>query len=248
MSKLIYRALSLLLAILLFMYVRGNHLGATRSSKFVTGHQNSILMSDKTVQVKVPVDLSINTSKYVVSGYPSFVRVDLTGPSAIVTTERNIRDFRVTLRLRRLKVGVHRVQFQIEGLNKEVNARIRPLYTTVKIAKRKTGIFNVQPEYNIDLIKDGYKALDPQFSVDKVAATGSVEDVNKIDHVVAEFDLPIGASTTTQRRAIIRAVDGNGKTVNVILNYRYDNVTLPIVKSDYDSKNPKNRSSDSKSN
>ena len=103
-----YRLLSLFFALLLFFYVSYQRLGTTRvSDKEVA---NSKLTTTKTLSLKVPLTLNVDNSKYYVTGYPEEVKVDISGPSALVTTLDNTRNFEVYADLSDLKSGRHTVR------------------------------------------------------------------------------------------------------------------------------------------
>ena len=57
--------------------------------------------------MKMPLDLTVNSQKYVVSGYPQYVKVKISGPSALVTTTMNTQNFKVYANLNNLGSGEH---------------------------------------------------------------------------------------------------------------------------------------------
>ena len=75
-SKLFYKLLALIITILLTVYVSYNQVGfiprgqRTRTLQTVT----------KTETLKLPLQISVNTDKYYVTGYPEKVKVNITGP------------------------------------------------------------------------------------------------------------------------------------------------------------------------
>ena len=76
-SKLFYKLLALIITILLTVYVSYNQVGfiprgqRTRTLQTVT----------KTETLKLPLQISVNTDKYYVTGYPEKVKVNITAVS-----------------------------------------------------------------------------------------------------------------------------------------------------------------------
>lgn len=224
-----YRILALLLAIALFTYVKTERLSSTRFTG-VRSNNNSILMSNKTSTITMPVDLDINNSQYIVTGYPAKVKIELTGPSALVATTVNTQNFKVYLGLRGLSTGTHRVSFKTSGLNKDLSAQVEPSTTKVTIAERKTESFDIQTRFDKNLVKKGYVVGTPQLSSLATTATGSTSDIEKISQVVADVSIPKDTKSDLHAQVMLQALDSRGYIVNVILSPQTINVTLPISK------------------
>ena len=110
-SKLFYRLVSLLIALLLVAYVGNLNNGNIHLS---SGEQNSPLSAIKTKTLTVPVQLNIDSSEYYVSNYPKNVKVRLSGPISLVDAANNTRNFSVTANLRNMGIGNHRVNLDGE--------------------------------------------------------------------------------------------------------------------------------------
>ena len=135
--KWFLRIISLILALFLFMYVNGSKSGFLRQNTR-NNNQSSALMSNKSVTLRMPLDVTIDNNKYIVSGYPQYVKVKVTGPSALVTTTSNTQNFKVYADLSDLTPGKHRVKLKTSGLNSELTSKIEPQYINVNIQQRKT--------------------------------------------------------------------------------------------------------------
>ncbi|WP_353990011.1 CdaR family protein [Pediococcus argentinicus] len=225
-----YRLLALIFAVLLFAYVKTDKGASTRVSGIASHQDTSILMSERTATMTMPVDLDINNSDYIVSGYPAEVKVKLTGPSALVTTTVNTQNFKVYLPLQGLSTGDHRVAFKAQGLNKDISYQITPDKTDVTIAHRKTETFAIQPRFDKSMVAKGYVIGTPKLGSTTVKVTGSVADVSKISQVVADISVPKGTKADLNSQVLLQALDANGNIVNVILSPQTVNVTLPISK------------------
>lgn len=221
-----YRLLSLFFALLLFFYVSYQRLGTTRiSDKEVA---NSKLTTTKTLSLKVPLTLNVDNSKYYVTGYPEQVKVDISGPSALVTTLDNTRNFEVYADLSDLKSGTHTVKLKTSGFNKELSVALSPEKIKVKIAPKKMVKMPIQVRYDTGLIQNGYVAGSPSLSTQTVEVTGAKADINKLDSVVANLNLPENSHGDYGRTVLLQALDKEGHPLPVSLSPETVKVNLPI--------------------
>lgn len=229
-ERWVYRILALVLAILLFTYVKSDRMNSGNVS---TGGNSSdtALMANKSKTLTVPLELDVNSSKYLVSGYPSKVKIKITGPSALVTTTTNTQNFKAYVSLRKLGLGKHKVRIKEEGLNKELSYSFEPESINVTIANRRTKTFAIQPEVNQDAIAKGYESKAAILRSQTVSATGSVTEINRITQVVAKVNLPNNTKQDVTSQVLLQALDNQGDTVNVVLSPQTVSVTVPVQKS-----------------
>ncbi|TLQ02501.1 CdaR family protein [Pediococcus pentosaceus] len=242
-----YRLIALVLAVLLFAYVKTDHLTATRTSGGDSNQNNSALMSTKTTTITMPVDLDVNTSKYVVSGYRENVKVTLSGTSALVTTLTNTRNFKVYLDLQDYKAGKYTVKYKVTGLGKDIKYKIDPELAKISIARRRTKNFEIRYRYDTNMIKEGYTMGNVKSSTTEVQATGSDTDIERISQVVADVNVPSNTTEDISARAVLQALDVNGNIVNVVLTPQSVNVTIPVTKVAAKAKSSASTSSSSSS-
>lgn len=242
-----YRLIALVLAVLLFAYVKTDHLTATRTSGGDSNQNNSVLMSTKTTTITMPVDLDVNTSKYVVSGYRENVKVTLSGTSALVTTLTNTRNFKVYLDLQDYKAGKYTVKYKVTGLGKDIKYKIDPELAKISIARRRTKNFEIRYRYDTNMIKEGYTMGNVKSSTTEVQATGSATDIERISQVVADVNVPSNTTEDISARAVLQALDVNGNIVNVVLTPQSVNVTIPVTKVASKAKSSASTSSSSSS-
>ena len=229
-SNLGYRLLALVLAILLFAYVKTDRLTVTRNNTD-TNQNKSALMTTKTATIEMPVDLDINTSKYIVSGYRENVKVKITGPSALVTTLTNTRNFKVYLDLNEYALGKHNVKYKVTGLGRDINYEVQPTSANINIAKRQTKSFPISYRYDTNMAKNGYTMGNPKSSTNTVQATGAAGNVAQVAQVIANVSVPSNSTSDVSTRTVLQALDANGNVVNVILTPQSINVTIPITKN-----------------
>ncbi len=232
--KWVMRLASLVLAILLFAYVNGSKNGFLRQNTRNSNNENSVLMSDKSVTLKMPLDITVDNSKYVVTGYPQYVKVRLNGPSALVTTTSNTQNFKVYADLSKLGAGKHRVPIKTSGLNSELKATVAPRNIAVQIQPRRTVNVKVSVRLNARNLDDDYQAGRPHADVDSVQVTGAQDEVRRVNRVVAYVVVPRDAKSNLQRQVTLQALDRNGQILNVVIWPATTNVTVPISSKDND--------------
>lgn len=225
--KWFLRIISLILALFLFMYVNGSKSGFLRQNTR-NNNQSSALMSNKSVNLRMPLDVTIDNNKYIVSGYPQYVKVKVTGPSALVTTTSNTQNFKVYADLSDLTPGKHRVKLKTSGLNSELTSKIEPQYINVNIQPRKTITMKVTIRLSTRYLDNGYKLGRPHSDIQTVQVTGSRDEVNKVNRIVAFVAIPHDAKDNIARQVTLQAIDRNGQTLNVVISPTTTNVSIPI--------------------
>ncbi|WP_164960390.1 CdaR family protein [Limosilactobacillus reuteri] len=250
--KWFLRIISLILALFLFMYVNGSKSGFLRQNTR-NNNQSSALMSNKSVTLRMPLDVTIDNNKYIVSGYPQYVKVKVTGPSALVTTTSNTQNFKVYADLSDLTPGKHRVKLKTSGLNSELTSKIEPQYINVNIQPRKTITMKVTIRLSTRDLDNGYKLGRPHSDIQTVQVTGSRDEVNKVNRIVAFVAIPHDAKDNIARQVTLQAIDRNGQTLNVVTSPTTTNVSIPISagsqsSSSNDSSSSSSGSEEAKSN
>lgn len=250
--KWFLRIISLILALFLFMYVNGSKSGFLRQNTR-NNNQSSALMSNKSVNLRMPLDVTIDNNKYIVSGYPQYVKVKVTGPSALVTTTSNTQNFKVYADLSDLTPGKHRVKLKTSGLNSELTSKIEPQYINVNIQPRKTITMKVTIRLSTRDLDNGYKLGRPHSDIQTVQVTGSRDEVNKVNRIVAFVAIPHDAKDNIARQVTLQAIDRNGQTLNVVISPTTTNVSIPISagsqsSSSNDSSSSSSGSEEAKSN
>lgn len=220
----VMRGTSLVLALFMFFYVNGSFLRQTTRQ----GNQ-SALMSDKSQTIKVPLQVSIDSKRYVVTGYPQYVKIKLTGPSALVTTTVNTQNFKVYADLSDLGTGQYRVKLKVSGLNSELTSSIDPETITVNIQSKKTITVPVSVQLSSKTVADGYEVGTAKSSMANVQVSGARSEVAKVAKVVAFVNVPHTATATFTRQVTLQAVDKNGQTLNVVVTPDTLSVTVPIT-------------------
>ncbi|AYF92842.1 CdaR family protein [Apilactobacillus bombintestini] len=226
-SPWLLRLLSLIFAILLFMYVNQSKMFGNGNS-YDQNSDETQLTSNKSATITLPLQLKVDNNRYFVTGYPEKVSIKITGPAALVTTTVNTQNFKVYADLSSLGVGEHTVKIYQDGLNNELHYSINPGTIDVNIQPRKTVNLPVKAKYEKDNVADGYAAGKPVIGTKNVKVTGAEDEISKIKNVVAQLSIPQNTKKTVNASAVLEALDKNGKIVNVILTPSTTSVSLPI--------------------
>lgn len=219
----VLRIISLCLALFLFFYVNGSFLRQTTRQ----GNE-SALMSNKTATMKVPLQVTVNSQRYVVTGYPQSVRLKVSGPAALVTTTANTQNFKVYLNLNGLGVGHHRVKVRVSGLNSELKAQLTPATVNVDLQPRSTITAPVVVQLSDRAVASGFQLGKPKPSMQNVQISGAKSEVAKVDKVIAYVSVPRGLNTTLRRQVTLQALDKHGRTLNVVIMPDAITVTVPV--------------------
>lgn len=223
------RIASLILAIFLFMYVNSEKNGFLRQTTRGSDSGNA-LMSNKTMSVRMPLELKMNSQKYVVTGYPQYVKVRVSGPSAMVTTVSNTQNFKVYADLTKLGTGTHTVTLKESGLNSELRSTIKPQQIKVNIQPRSTVTAPVDVRLNSKSVDGNYHVGTPRPALKTVQITGARNQVKRVARVIAYVNVPKDAHGNFSRQVTLQAVDKKGRTVNVVIMPSSINVEVPVSK------------------
>ena len=239
----VLRISSLILALFLFVYVNGSKDGFLRQNTR-TGN-NSALMSNRSATIKMPLQLKVNSQRYVITGYPQYVRVKVSGPSALVTTTVNTQNFKVYADLSNLGVGHHTIKLRTSGLNSELRTALTPEKIKVNIQPLATTTVPVEVRLSSKSVNGGYEVGTPKSSMTNVQVSGARDEVRRVAKVVAEVNVPKDATSDLHRQVTLQALDKHGHILNVIISPNSVSVTVPISSNGMASSSNKETSSDS---
>lgn len=111
------KVVSLLFAILLVVYIDSTQTGFVTQGEPKKTKQTA----NETQTISVPLQVSVNTDKYYVVGYPEKVKITLEGSSALVTSTVNTQNFRAYIDLTHRRTGKQTVKVQVTGLNSQLS-------------------------------------------------------------------------------------------------------------------------------
>lgn len=228
----LYLVVSLIFSVALFSYVATTNQGAQNSQtqeQLNSGKFISSLASQRKVKLTLPLQLDVDSARYFVTGAPENVTVRLIGPTALVTAAVNTKNFEVYANLRNLTLGNHTVALKIRGLSKDISAEVIPERIAINLAQRSTRNLPVKVQYNEDNVADGYDIGETRSSVQTVQVTGPVDQINRINQIVAQLPVPNNAHRTITQRVPLQALDAKRNVLDIIMTPQSTVITLPIT-------------------
>lgn len=223
-SPWVYRILALIFAGMLFTYVNIDQINSTSQAT----NSSTSMLANKSRTLKVPLQINADTDKYFITGYPEKVKVNIEGPSALVTATANTQNFKVIADLEKLGVGKHVVRLKQSGLNKELGYRIIPSKIKVTIQVKAVKRFPIQVKFNKANLAQGYTSGEPQLSQATTVVSGSKAEVNSIQQVVANVNTENNITSDISQATLLQALDQQGNTVNALLDPQTVKVTIPV--------------------
>lgn len=225
-SKWGLRLIALVLALVFFLSVNnmfGNIFNADN-----LGQKSSETIEDVPVQVKYD-----NTSLYA-SEVPNKVDVEISGPQSQVLKAENAESIKAVLDLSEEKAGKHTTQFQVNGLNKDIDYNVKPKETTINLEEKVSKTLKVEPDVSNNDLDSEYKVNEQSVSPETVKVTGGKNQIDKIAYLKATYKNKSKISKDTTDVAQITAFDRNLNKIDVMV--QPNEVNLSVKVEDYSKK------------
>src|SRR5690625_534182 len=222
-SKWFVRAISLFFAVLLFVVVEMEETKFQTDSRVPSG-------SDKVEVLEgIPVDIQIDSEKFVVSGVPEFVTLSLEGSAGHLTPVIMTRNFEVFVDLRELVEGKHTVDIEYAKIPSELSVYIEPKTVEVEIEERASEEFAVDVDFiNIDQLPEGYELGEPEIKPENVRITSSRSVIDQIAIVKVYIDVAGLTESINNREVPVNIYDSQGNGLNVRVEPSSVVVSVPI--------------------
>lgn len=214
------KILALVLAALLYSSI--SLPGDKATDEYVPGGKATETIKD------MPVKVYYDTKNLVVTGIPDKVDVTIKGPITHVQTAKASKNFEVLVDLTDAKIGRQKAKIEVRNLSDKIKATIKPDSVTVTVEEKITQEFNVEAEFNSDLIGEGYSAGKPVVEPKKVKITGAKSKVDMITYVKAVFDERGKLKETTTKEATVQVLDKGLNKLPVQVEPATVKVTIPI--------------------
>lgn len=206
-SKWGLRFFSFILALLLFLSVN-NVFGKTFSTENIS--------SDGTKTIKnVPVEVINKNDDLYVSGAPDNVDVELSGPQSKVIQAQKVEDFKVVLDVADVNPGERTIEFQVNGLNKDISYRVYPKDTTLSIEEKKTKEVTVEPNISQNALASDQAVDKAIVSPQTVKVIGGKEQLDRIAYAKASFSDDFQLSDDITGNANVAVFDKNMNKLDV---------------------------------
>lgn len=213
------RILALILALLLFenVYEEKNETAVNVPQDHET----------ETIE-NVPVKIYYDTENLVISGVPETVTVSLSGPKSSLQQARIQRGFEVYVDLTEAEIGTQQVPIQVKDISDKLNVRVDPDTASVSVQEKVTQEFSVEAEFNSNLLAEGYLSDKAVVNPNKVKITGAKNIIDSISYVKATLDVKGPIKETLTREADILVLDQELNKLNVVVEPKQVDVTIPV--------------------
>ncbi|PAF18481.1 CdaR family protein [Terribacillus saccharophilus] len=204
------RVVSLVFAVLLYAYVSAESDVDNRAGEV------PITSSDETNTVDAPVGIRINDSKYVVSGVPEYVSMQLVGPASDVTAAIQQKNYEAYVDLTDLDTGTHTVKLHYENVSDNLQVYMQPASIEVTIQEKASQQFNVNVGYtNEDQMASGFQVDSSTVEPQTVSIVSTQEVIDQIASVRAYVDLTDIDADINSREAPVKVYDAQGNELSV---------------------------------
>ncbi|SCT33358.1 CdaR family protein [Staphylococcus caeli] len=225
-SKWGLRLIALVLAIVFF-------LSANNMFGNIFDADNLSQKSSETIQ-DIPVQVKYNSKNLYASDVPDKVDVEISGPQSQVLKAENGENIKAVLDLSGEKAGKHTVQFQVNGLNKDIDYTVKPKEATVSLEKKVSKTLKVEPDVSNNDLNANYKVSEQSVTPNTVKVTGGQKQIDKIAYLKATYKNKSKVSKDTTDVAKITAFDRNLNKINVSI--QPNEVNLSVKVEDYSKK------------
>ena len=189
---------------------------------FYTLDKNSSIMLNNYAERinNEPVTAVYNEEAYVVEGIPKTADVVLIGSKSNIFLAKQYPTKGISVDLRELSVGTHRVQLKYSQSFSFVDYKIDPSYVTVVIYNKISGKREVNYEIlHRESLDSKLDITDVTLSKTEVTIKGNEDTLNKVGYIKALIDLnnlvnPQAGKTTLKNNNLV-AYDDNGNVVDV---------------------------------
>lgn len=210
-SKWFVRLVSLAFAVLLYLFVYFEGTSLQSDMSRVPSVNNAVQVLDR-----VPVDIRIDSDRYVVSGVPEYVSLTLEGPNSVLIPAARQQNFTVFVDLRELEEGNHTVEIEYEKIPKDLRVYIEPKTISITIEERASAEFPVLIEYvNADKLPFGYEMGETTIEPDTVTITSSRTLIEQVAIVKVFVDVEGLTEPINKREVPINVYDSQGNGLNV---------------------------------
>lgn len=219
-SKWGLRFVAFVLALAFFLTVNnvfGNIFGTSSLSQNTT----------RTIQ-NVPVEATYNSKNLYASGIPESVDVQLKGSQSKVLKAEQSDDIKVELDLTNTTYGRHKIDYEIKGLDKDVEGTVNPKQATVNLERKVSKEMTVTADVSDKDIDPNYQVKNQSVTPKKVKVIGGQHQVEKIAYLKATFKNASSIKDDTTDVGEIVAFDKNLKRIDVITKPSNVNITVEL--------------------
>ena len=201
---------------------------------FVDKNSNTTAESSSEILYSQPVKASYNEEAYVIEGLPETVDVILMGKKSAIYLAKQYPGQGVSVDLRELSAGTHKVKLKYTNDIKSINYKIDPSQVTIiiydKVSANREVTSEIVHRNNLDSKLD---ISDISLSKTEVTIKGSSKKLESVAYVKALVDIDnlveptVGKSSISNNKLV--AYDNEGKIVDVEILPETVDATLTIT-------------------
>ncbi|HLS59661.1 MAG TPA: CdaR family protein [Virgibacillus sp.] len=229
-SKWFVRVISLVFACLLYYFVDMDITPQLSETRVPGAVEQTEVLND------VPVNIRIDSDRYVVSGVPEFVTVSLDGANSVLTPTIRQRNFEVYVDLEELGEGTHTVDLEYTKVPSELSVFIEPKTIEVEIEERASEDFPVSVDFiNKDQLPEGYELSEVVVNPEQVTITSSRSVIDQIAIVQVYIDVAGLTESVNNREIPVNVYDSSGNVLNarvepesVVVSVNVDNPSKEV--------------------
>ncbi|WP_191992049.1 CdaR family protein [Bacillus aerolatus] len=207
-SSWFVRIVALLLAVLVYTSVNFSDFQLNKKADN-SAQENSEIITD------VPIQAYYDTENLFVSGVPDKVKVEVEGPKSIIESTKRLRDFELFIDLTNVSIGEHRVPIKHKQFSDKLKVTVHPEAVNVLIEEKVSDNFVVSPEFNDNMLAEGYQEEAVSVDPKRVKVTGSKAALNRIVYVKATLDVKEKVDKETTGTAKVQVLDGELNKLDV---------------------------------
>lgn len=181
-------------------------------------------------QMTVNENLTVkyNENKYVVTGYPDTVTIQVKGSSNLLTKAGLMMNRKAYIDLNGKGPGTYSVNVLTDGFPSGLEVSVVPSNISVTIEKKITKQLPVSVElFNDDKVASGFHLGDPIISPDKVEVSGGQKEVKQVAFIRAVLDVK-GANSQIDKKVHLNAYDAQGNQLSIKISPATASVQVPV--------------------
>jgi len=229
-NKWFVRVISLVFACLLYFFVDMDVTPQQAETRVPGSVEQTEILND------VPVNIRIDSDRYVVSGVPELVTVSLEGANSVLTPTIRQRNFEVYVDLEELGEGTHTVDLEYTKVPSELSVFIEPKTIEVEVEEHASEDFPVTVDFiNKDQLPEGYELSDIVVNPEEVTITSSRSVIDQIAIVQVYIDVAGLTESVNNREIPVNVYDSSGNVLNtrvepesVVVSVNVDNPSKEV--------------------
>lgn len=227
-QNLFYLIAAFFSALVLFFYATMSNFQNTVANRVANSETFTNTIYD------VPIILNYDSEKYFISGFSSFVSVQMTSANRLTIQKESretTRTFTVSADFNGLETGTHVIPLKVDNLPSGVTATAMPNTITVKIGKRVNKTVPVETLVDSQQLAEGLSFSSIETADTEVTVTSDEETIKQINRVVAILPSDVIITENFTGVVSLLAVDKNGNVLPAVVTPIETELTIKVKKN-----------------